>query len=213
MTAQDKGQGSTIYIGDLDAEWDEFFLQTVLPDPEIVQIKVIRDKNTGRSSCYGFLECTSSFAAQNIMAKYNQKRIPNTNRTFKLNWASYSSGKADNDYALYVGDLPSMVTDTILFQTFFAKFPSCKQAKVITDPQTGQSKNYGFVRFNTPEDFKSAIVRMNGQLCMGQPMRIRAATSTKRNAEMRGERELAEIESLVASQGGTVGYQFGEGRD
>ncbi|KAA6354781.1 MAG: hypothetical protein EZS28_049692, partial [Streblomastix strix] len=54
---------------------------------------------------------------------------------------------------------------------------------------------------------------MNGQLCMGQPMRIRAATSTKRNAEMRGERELAEIESLVASQGGTVGYQFGVGRD
>ncbi|KAA6382943.1 MAG: putative Polyadenylate-binding protein RBP45C, partial [Streblomastix strix] len=162
---------------------------------------------------YGFLECTSSFAAQNIMAKYNQKRIPNTNRTFKLNWASYSSGKADNDYALYVGDLPSMVTDTILFQTFFAKFPSCKHAKVITDPQTGQSKNYGFVHFNTPEGFKSAIVRMNGQLCMGQPMRIRAATSTKRNAEMRGERELAEIESLVASQGGTVGYQFGEGRD
>ncbi|KAA6357079.1 MAG: putative Nucleotide-binding, alpha-beta plait, partial [Streblomastix strix] len=136
MTVQDKGQGSTIYIGDLDAEWDEFFLQKVLPDPQIWQIKVIHDKNTGRSSCYGFLECASPIAAQNIMAKYNQQRIPNTNRTFKLNWASYSSGKADNDYALYVGDLPSLVTDTILFQTFFAKFPSCKQAKVITDPQT-----------------------------------------------------------------------------
>jgi hypothetical protein len=46
-------ESTTLWIGDLDPSWDENFLKSLLPEPEIVQTKLIRDKNTGNST--GFI--------------------------------------------------------------------------------------------------------------------------------------------------------------
>ncbi|KAK2949122.1 putative Polyadenylate-binding protein [Blattamonas nauphoetae] len=172
-------QNSTLWIGDLDPSWDEVFLRELLRDPEIINVKIQRDKTTGNPSGYGFVECTSNLAAQKILPKYNNQPIPGTKKYFKLNWATYSSLKGDNDYAVYVGDLHPQVTDHILLKTFSAKF-NVKNAKVLTDPETGKSKLYGFVRFYTEPDFKRALEEMNGQLCLGQPMQVHIASNTKR---------------------------------
>ena len=47
------------------------------------------DKNKG----YGFVEFDNPEIAKAIVDNCNGKTIPNTNKLFKLNWASHGSGK------------------------------------------------------------------------------------------------------------------------
>lgn len=58
----------------------------------------------------------------------------------------------------------------------------------MTDPVSGLSRGYGFVRFHDPLDQQSALVQMNGVYCGHRPLRVSLATpkgsnSTKISAE------------------------------
>lgn len=64
-----------------------------------------------------------------------------------------------------------------------APFLSTKSAKVMTDPDTGQSKGFGFVRFTAEADCKRAFIEMQGVVLTpasgispGRPVRISAAS-------------------------------------
>ena len=46
----------------------------------------------------------------------------------------------------------------------------------MTDPLTGQSRGYGFVRFSDENDQKAALTQMQGVYCGNRPMRISTAT-------------------------------------
>ena len=60
-----------------------------------------------------------------------------------------------------------------LFQT---KYNSCKSAKIMTDPISGLSRGYGFVRFADEGDQQLALREMQGVYCGNRPMRISTAT-------------------------------------
>ena len=85
-----------------------------------------------------------------------------------------------------MGDLGREVNDFMLYETFlrgsiqYEGFPSCRGAHVVTDPVTGWSRGYGFVRFADPNEQRRAVVQMQGQLCGGRPMRISVATPKNR---------------------------------
>ncbi|KFL62161.1 uncharacterized protein TERG_12361 [Trichophyton rubrum CBS 118892] len=57
-----------------------------------------------------------------------------------------------------------------------SRFPSCKSAKIMTDPITGLSRGYGFVRFSDETDQQRALSEMQGVYCGNRPMRISTAT-------------------------------------
>ncbi|KAL6965692.1 Polyadenylate-binding protein rbp47b' [Sarracenia purpurea var. burkii] len=50
---------------------------------------------------------------------------------------------------------------------------------VVTDPNTGRSKGYGFVKFADEMERNCAMTEMNGVYCSTRPMRISAATPKK----------------------------------
>lgn len=107
--------------------------------------------------------------------------IPNTNRPFKLNWAS-GGGLADRrddrgpEFSIFVGDLGPEVNEYVLVSLFQSRFPSCKSAKIMTDPISGMSRGYGFVRFSEEGDQQRALTEMQGVYCGNRPMRISTAT-------------------------------------
>ena len=112
--------------------------------------------------------------------------MPNTEQTFRLNWATFSTGDrhVDNtgsDLSMFVGDLAPDVTDTILHETFASSYPSIKGAKVVVDANTGRSKGYGFVRFSDENERSRAITEMNGMYCSSRPMRLGVATPKKQS--------------------------------
>ncbi|GFS46552.1 RNA-binding protein 47C' [Actinidia rufa] len=133
------GENKTIWIGDLQNWMDEDYLHSCFASTgEVATIKLIK-----------------------ILQNYTGKAMPNTELPFRLNWATFSMGdkRSNNvsDLSIFVGDLASDVTDSLLHETFASKYPSVKAAKVVIDVNTGCSKGYGFVR----------------------PMRIGAATPRK----------------------------------
>lgn len=65
---------------------------------------------------------------------------------------------------------------------FRQHYPSCHSAKVMSDPLTGMSRGYGFVRFHDPREHQNALIEMNGVYCSNRPMRVSLATPKNSNA-------------------------------
>lgn len=174
----------TLWIGDLPYWADENYLRAWFSHTgEVLSIKVIRNKITGAPEGYGFVEFTSHQVAESILQSYNGTQIPGTELTFRLNWASSGIGerRADGgpEHSIFVGDLAPDVTDYLLQETFRVSYPSVRGAKVVTDPNTGRSKGYGFVKFIDEMERNRAMVEMNGVYCSTRPMRISAAAPKK----------------------------------
>ncbi|XP_052202031.1 polyadenylate-binding protein RBP45-like [Diospyros lotus] len=167
----------TLWIGDLQYWMDEqYLLSSFAHSGEVVSAKVIRNKQTGQSEGYGFIEFVSHAAAERTLQAYNGSQMPNAEQNYRLNWASFGAGEKRSDgtpdFTIFVGDLASDVTDYMLQETFRAHYPSVKGAKVVTDRMTGRTKGYGFVKFGDENEQLRAMNEMNGQFCSTRPMRI-----------------------------------------
>uniref|UniRef100_A0A803N2G9 RRM domain-containing protein n=1 Tax=Chenopodium quinoa TaxID=63459 RepID=A0A803N2G9_CHEQI len=149
----------------------------------IASVKVIRNKQTGASEGYGFVEFFTHAIADKVLQSYTGHMMPNAEQPFRLNWATFSMAdkRTDNgsDLSIFVGDLAADVTDTMLHELFATKYPSVKAAKVVIDANTGRSKGYGFVRFGDDSERTQAMTDMNGVYCSTRPMRIGPATPRK----------------------------------
>ncbi|PKA50009.1 Polyadenylate-binding protein RBP47 [Apostasia shenzhenica] len=177
-------ENKTIWVGDLNYWMDENYLHRCFGHTgEVISIKVIRNKQTGKPEGYGFVEFLTHAAAEKVIQTFANISMPNTDQPFRLNWATFSTGDRRSDIAsnhsIFVGDLAPDVSDALLQETFSSKYPSVKGAKVVIDANTGRSKGYGFVRFGNDNEKTLAMTEMNGVYCLSRPMRIGAATPRK----------------------------------
>lgn len=173
----------SLWIGDLQYWMDENYLSSCFyHSGELVSAKVIRNKQSGQSEGYGFLEFRSHAAAETVLQTYNGTLMPNVEQNFRMNWASLGAGERRDDspeYTIFVGDLAADVTDYVLQETFKSVYSSVKGAKVVTDRITGRTKGYGFVKFADESEQLRAMTEMNGVLCSSRPMRIGPAANKK----------------------------------
>lgn len=150
----------------------------------MASVKVIRNKHTGLSEGYGFVEFDTHDVAEKVLQEYNGATMLKSDQPYRLNWASFSTGEKrleSPDHSIFVGDLAPEVTDDLLHKLFLDKYPSVKTAKVVIDGSTGRSKGYGFVRFGDDGERSKAMSEMNGVKCCSRAMRIGAATPRKPN--------------------------------
>jgi len=173
---------------------DEKFLAKVFAEyANLKNIKVIRDKVTGMHQGYGFIEFESSEVAGYILQTLNGNLIPNSNKVFKLNWATFSAGKLQallgnssgaQEYTIYVCDLDLNVNEDMLREIFEKIYPSVTSSKLIVDPITKTSKGYGFVKFYDYNESQKAIVEMNGKYILNKPIKTNQAVWKKYNPEV-----------------------------
>ena len=64
---------------------------------QLVNGKIIRNKNTAVSEGYGFVEFATHEAAEQVLRTFNGCPIPNTDQIFRLNWAAFGVGKVTTD--------------------------------------------------------------------------------------------------------------------
>ncbi|CAA0813965.1 Polyadenylate-binding protein RBP45C [Striga hermonthica] len=193
----------SLWVGDLQYWMDENYLSNCFYNSgEFVSAKVIRNKQTGQSEGYGFLEFRTRAAAENILQTYNGTTMPNSEQPFRMNWASLGAGDKRSDggpeHTIFVGDLAGEVTDYILQETFRAVYQSVRGAKVVTDRNTGRSKGYGFVKFADEREQQRAMTEMNGVVCSSRPMRIGPAANKK---PMSGPTQTASYQNSQGNQG------------
>ncbi|CAG0919346.1 unnamed protein product, partial [Notodromas monacha] len=174
---------ASLWIGDLTEYMDENFLSqacSAMGEYSVRGVKVIRQKFTGKSMGYGFLQFNDESGAMETLARLQGKVIPNTNPPvrFKLNHGVYKK-TAEKEFSLWVGDIDKEVGEDELFRAFVARYTSIRTARILR-LVTGQSKGYGFVRFSSEDEYKDALVQMNGYRGLGsRPIKVSPAIPRK----------------------------------
>ncbi|KAF2483501.1 hypothetical protein BDY17DRAFT_310491 [Neohortaea acidophila] len=213
--SQGGDQKTTLWMGELEPWIDENFVRSVWFGMGYqVNVKMIRDKFSGSNAGYCFVDFESPDAATQAL-QLNGQGIPNSNRQFKLNWAS-GGGLADRsrddrgpEFSIFVGDLGPEVNEYVLMSLFQSKFGSTKSAKIMSDPISGLSRGYGFVRFADEADQQKALTEMQGVYCGNRPMRISTATPKNRGGGAGGPGAGAGMGGMPGGPGGMGMYSMG----
>ena len=74
---------------------------------------------------------------------------------------------------LYVGNIPYSATEDEL-QTTFGAYGALREVKIIMDRETGRSRGFAFVTFDTPEGAEAAT-RLDGQDLGGRRLVVNVA--------------------------------------
>lgn len=82
-------------------------------------------------------------------------------------------------FKLFIGGLPFTTTDDDLSQGF-APFGNVTSAKVITDRETGRSRGFGFVEYDTEEEAKAAIDGLDNKEFGGRTIHVSQARERER---------------------------------
>ncbi|KAL7663155.1 RRM domain-containing protein [[Candida] zeylanoides] len=82
-------------------------------------------------------------------------------------------------FRLFVGNLGPDANDALLTGAF-GKYASLRKVKVPVDKRTGANKGYGFVAFESADDYFHAFKEMNGKYVGQHPVQLkRAETAIK----------------------------------
>ena len=80
---------------------------------------------------------------------------------------------------VFVGGL-SWNTDDEGLRQAFSDFGQVTEAKVITDRETGRSRGFGFVTYDSPDSVQNAISGMDGQQLDGRSLKVNEAQDKPR---------------------------------
>jgi ELAV like protein 2/3/4 len=125
---------------------------------EIENCKLIRDKSTGQSLGYGFVNYKHIEHARKAIESLNGLRLHN--KTIKVSYARPSS-ESIKGANLYVCGFAKSLTQQEL-ESLFASCGNIISARIIYDNNTGISKGVGFVRFDRRQEAERAIKQLNG---------------------------------------------------
>jgi len=92
---------------------------------------------------------------------------------------------------IYVGNLSWNTTDETL-KAAFSEFGQVVDWIVMRDRNTGRSRGFGFVTFNTDEEVQAAINGLNNEELDGRRLNVNLANALERDRYRERERELEE---------------------
>jgi hypothetical protein len=79
----------------------------------------------------------------------------------------------ENDFRLFVGNLPKDITDAKLAEVFSSKYSSFVMARIIYDKANKTSKGYGFVSLLDPRECARAIREMDQSWLGSRPIKVK----------------------------------------
>lgn len=160
--AVERNQEATLYIGNIDMKVTEDILwELFLQCGPVVSVQIPRDKVTTDHSGYGFVEFRAEEDADYAIKIMHLIKL--YGKPIKVNKASQDKRTQDVGANLFLGNLDPDVDEKTLFDTFNS-FGLILSTKVARDPESGASKGYGFVSYDTFESSDAAIEAMNGKI-------------------------------------------------
>merc|ERR1711990_1206578 len=148
---------------------------------EVESCKLIRDKVTGQSLGYGFVNYHRADDATKAIQTLNGLRLQN--KTIKVSYAR-PSGEAIKGANLYVSGLPKHMTQPDL-ERLFSCSGNIITSRILCDNITGLSKGVGFIRFDQRVEAERAIQKLNGTIPEGatEPITVKFANNPSNNAK------------------------------
>jgi len=191
---QERNQDATLYVGDLDQQGDEALLwELMLQAGPVVNVHIPKDKLTGVHAGYGFVEFRTEEDADYAIKIMNMIKL--FGKPIRVNKASQDKKTLDVGANLFIGNLDPEVDEKLLYDTFSAFGVIIATPKIMRDPESGGSKGFGFVGFESFESSDQAISSMNGQYLCGRPISVSYALKK----DSKNERHGSAAERLLAA--------------
>ncbi|XP_049590803.1 ELAV-like protein 2 isoform X5 [Syngnathus scovelli] len=142
---------------------------------EIESCKLVRDKITGQSLGYGFVNYVEPKDAEKAINTLNGLRLQT--KTIKVSYARPSSASI-RDANLYVSGLPKTMTQAELEQ-LFSQYGRIITSRILVDQVTGLSRGVGFIRFDRRVEAEEAIKGLHCQKPPGaaEPITVKFANN------------------------------------
>eukprot|EP00199_Chlamydomonas_sp_CCMP681_P005939 CAMPEP_0119110008 /NCGR_PEP_ID=MMETSP1180-20130426/25894_1 /TAXON_ID=3052 ORGANISM="Chlamydomonas cf sp, Strain CCMP681" /NCGR_SAMPLE_ID=MMETSP1180 /ASSEMBLY_ACC=CAM_ASM_000741 /LENGTH=256 /DNA_ID=CAMNT_0007096103 /DNA_START=101 /DNA_END=868 /DNA_ORIENTATION=- len=193
--AQDRNQDATVYVGNLDPQiTEELVWELFTQAGPVVNVYLPKDRVTGTHQGYGFVEYRSEEDADYAIKILNMIKV--YTKPIRVNKAASDKRQLDVGANLFVGNLDPDVDEKLLYDTFSAFGVIVATPKIMRDPETGNSRGFGFVSFDCFEASDAAIEAMSGQFLCGRQVAVTYAFKK----ESKGERHGTPAERLLAAQ-------------
>ncbi|KAI7727690.1 hypothetical protein M8C21_008153 [Ambrosia artemisiifolia] len=195
----ERNQDATAYVGNLDPQASEELLwELFVQAGPVVNVYVPKDRVTNLHQGYGFVEFRSEEDADYAIKVLNMIKL--YGKPIRVNKASQDKKSLDVGANLFVGNLDPDVDEKLLYDTFSAFGVIVTNPKIMRDPETGNSRGFGFISYDSFEASDAAIESMNGQyLCNRQ---ITVSYAYKKDTK--GERHGTPAERVLASSNPTT---------
>merc|ERR1719377_475246 len=156
------------------------------------QIQQIFERNQEASIYAGNLDAKNEEDADYAIRIMNMIRL--FGKPIRLNKSSQDKKTSEVGANIFIGNLEPEVDEKMLYDTFSA-FGVLLFAKVMRDPDSAESRGFGFVSFDTFEASDAALAAMNGQFICNRPISLSYAYKK----ETKGERHGSAAERLLAA--------------
>jgi polyadenylate-binding protein len=175
-SAAGEGPGQTfhsasLYVGDLAPDVNEGLLFEIFNAVgPVASIRVCRDAVTRRSLGYAYVNYHQLSDAERALDTMNFTMIKS--KPCRIMWSQRDpSVRRSGVGNIFVKNLHESIDNKQLYDTFslFGNILSCK---VVTDRETGKSKGYGYVHYETAEAANAAIDKLDGMLIDGQEVQV-----------------------------------------
>ncbi|XP_058764613.1 RNA-binding protein CP33, chloroplastic-like [Vicia villosa] len=183
-------QSKRLFVGNLPFSLSSSQLAQLFAEAgNVVSVEIAHDDIGDRSRGFAFVtmgsvedaeEAIRMFEGTNVggrVIKVNFPEVPRVGKRAKM--GSNYKGYVDSPHKIYAGNLGWDMTSQDLREAF-AKQKGLLSAKVIYERNTGKSRGYGFVSFETAEEVKAALIAMNGVEVQGRPLRMKLAVDDKK---------------------------------
>jgi len=162
---------ASLYVGDLLPEVNEGLLYEIFNAVgPVASIRVCRDAVTRRSLGYAYVNYHQAADAERALDSMNFTDIKG--KPCRIMWSQRDpSVRRSGVGNIFVKNLHEGIDNKQLYDTFslFGNILSCK---VVCDRETGLSKGYGYVHYETNEAAASAIDKLDGMLIDGKEVQV-----------------------------------------
>uniref|UniRef100_A0A0N4ZXL1 Splicing factor 3B subunit 4 n=1 Tax=Parastrongyloides trichosuri TaxID=131310 RepID=A0A0N4ZXL1_PARTI len=192
---QERNQDATIYVGGLDEKVNEAILwELFVQAGPVVSANMPKDRVTNNHQGFGFVEFLSEEDADYAIKIMNMIKL--YGKPIKVNKASQSEKSMDIGANLFVGNLDTSIDEKLLYDTFSAFGGILQVPKIMRDVETGNSKGFAFISYDSFEAADLAIESMNGQHLANRQIQVSYAFKK----DSKGERHGSAAERLLASK-------------